>query len=639
MIGKTMTSPFQRLEQAQAFAEQKAWPQALSLLEGLSPLLRGEGRYLLAQAARECGRLDLALSAGQDYAREVQTAQAFLFVATTALRVPDHVLADQALEQAYQRCEGPSDPFFASIVQLRALVGEVLGSAVDLFARATEWYQACPNAPKAIAFYLQQLYIREDMLTVLDIARAYCQGDPDQWRVWGSYASAAQTLAELDEALYAHRQVFALNKEASLASNVLYSMQNNDAFDEQALEQEHVKLCQELWPGNGTDQMPALIQATARQPWDGKRRLKIGYVSGDFSHHSVGSFLISLFEHHDRGQFEIYCFSRSTYSDRMTERFMHFADHWRIIKDMDDDAAAQVIAQDEIDILVDLAGHTAPGSLGVFARRPAAVQVTWLGYPGITGLAAMDGRIADRIVDPCDADGRPPIALSGERSLHLPHGYHCWRPLIDCPDVAPLPEGPPVLGYYGSFNKVSKTTFDLWVKTLQAIPQATFRIKSKGLAREESRAYVRNRFAEAGVDPDRVIVIGWKEFKSHHMAAYNDLHLAFDPTPYNGTTTVCEALWMGVPSMSLRGQPRRRSALVTESLYTVIGQDLVDQFIAQDSQDFIEKVASLLADRPRLSQWRASLRQRISSSPLQDGPGFTRGFESALIGFIKEIGR
>jgi predicted O-linked N-acetylglucosamine transferase (SPINDLY family) len=385
--------------------------------------------------------------------------------------------------------------------------------------------------------------------------------------------------------------------------------------------------------------MPALFHTTARQPWDGQRRLKIGYVSGDFSHHSVGSFLISLFEHHDRRQFEIYGFSKNGYSDQMTERFMELADHWRPINGMDDAAAAQVIVGDEIDILVDLAGHTAPGSLGIFARRPAAVQVTWLGYPGISGLRAMDARIADRIVDPCDADGRPPVALSGERSLHLPHGYHCWRPLVACPDVTPLPDGPPVLGYYGSFNKVSKTTFDLWVKTLQAIPQAKFQIKSKGLGREESRAYLRNRFAEAGVDPDRLIVMGWKQSKSHHMEAYNDLHLALDPTPYNGTTTVCEALWMGVPSMSLRGQPRRRAALVTESLYTVIGQDLVDQFIGQDAEDFIAKVAALLADRPRLSQWRACLRQRIANSPLQDGPGFARDCEGALIGLVKEIGR
>lgn len=634
-----MESPYKRLQKAQVLVGQKAWHTALPLLEELWPLLKGEGLDLLATCARECGRYDLAVQAGQAYAEGVQTVQAFLFVATTALRIPDYERAERALEEAYRLCQGSEDPFFESVVRLRALVGEALGGDIDLLARAKEWYQTNPKAEKAVAFYLQQLYFRDELVEVVRLSRLSCTAEQTFWRVWGSYAFAAQALGLLDEALKAHWQAYHLDGGAALGSNALYCMPNLDHITQPVLEKAHVQLCEELWPGNGTPRMPPSYRLGSRRPWDGRRRLRIGYVSGDFSFHSVGSFLISLIEKHDRARFEIFCYNKRDEEDQMKAIFRSLSDGWRDIYDLDDDEAVQRIAQDDIDVLVDLAGHTSPCSLGIFARRPAPVQVTWLGYPDITGLAAMDARFSDRIVDPCDSDGQPPVTLSGERIIHLPRGYHCWRSQIISPDVTPLPEGPPLLGYFGSLGKMSQTTFKLWVDTLKAAPEARLLMKRKGLDNAATRQYFFDLFAEAGIPPERIVLNGWSAGKKEHLSAYSEIHLALDAAPYNGTTTVCEGLWMGVPSISLRGERGRRSANVTESLYAAVGQDLVDQFIAVDRADYAAKVAGLIADRPRLAQWRATLRQRITDSPLRDEEGFARDFEAAIIGLVKDLGR
>jgi protein O-GlcNAc transferase len=308
--------------------------------------------------------------------------------------------------------------------------------------------------------------------------------------------------------------------------------------------------------------------------------------------------------------------------DAVTERFKGHADRWFTTVGMSNETLAQGIVQHGIDILVDLAGHTAKNRLPMFARKPAPVQVTWLGYPNTTGLEAMDYRLVDAVTDPeGEAD-----AFASERLVRLPGGFLCYGAREDAP--APVQPACLTTGVFtfGSFNnpaKLSGATLDVWARLLARLPTARLLLKGKPFAEAATRAIYLERLAERGVAADRIELVGWLP-EREHLALYDRVDVALDPFPYNGTTTTCEALWMGVPVVTLRGD--RHAARVGASLLTQVG---LSDLIADSMEAYTEIAVASAGDVARLVDLRQSLRPRMAASPLCDAPAFARRVEAA----------
>ncbi len=284
---------------------------------------------------------------------------------------------------------------------------------------------------------------------------------------------------------------------------------------------------------------------------DADRCLRIGYLSADFRNHSVAFFIEPIIQHHDRKDFQVFCYHSDGRADAVTERLRQRADHWRECATLDDDALARQIRDDGIDILVDLSGHSAGHRLGVMARRPAAVQASYLGYPGTTGLPSVDYRITDVASDPPGCE-----ALSVEQPLRLPNSYFCYRPPVDAPPVTVPPVQINGCITFGSFNalyKLSDPLLDTWAEALRAMPETRLLLKCKDLSSPEACMRLVGRFQARGIDATRLELHHWHEQSANHLGHYANVDIALDTFPYNGATTTMEALWMGVPVVSLCG--------------------------------------------------------------------------------------
>ncbi|MCM0020244.1 MAG: glycosyltransferase [Tagaea sp.] len=352
---------------------------------------------------------------------------------------------------------------------------------------------------------------------------------------------------------------------------------------------------------------------------DPERRLRVAYVSPDFANHSCSYFLAPLLAAHDRAKVELFAYSDVATPDGVTQAFQGLDLVWRDMTGRDDDAFAAQARADGIDVLVDCAGHTTGNRLTAFARRAAPVQVTWLGYPGTTGLDVFDAR-------PVDAETDPPDAVASEPLIRVKDGFLAYLP----PPYAPEPGPPPFArnGFvtFGSFNnlpKLNPRTLALWARAVAAVPDARLLIKARGLDEAPTAKRVRAALAAAGLPAERVDLRGFVDGVAAHIAVYGEVDIALDPTPYNGTTTTCEALWMGVPVLTLAGD--RHASRVGVSLLTRVG---LDDLIAATPEDFVARAAALAADPAKLGELRAGLRARLAASALCDGHRLARAFET-----------
>lgn len=355
---------------------------------------------------------------------------------------------------------------------------------------------------------------------------------------------------------------------------------------------------------------------------DQARRLRVGYVSPDLREHSVASFFEPLLEMHDPGKFEIFCYSSAAGPDLVTRRLQTLSHHWRDIAKTRDDAVVGMVRRDKVDILVDLAGHTSGNRLGVFLKRSAPVQVTWLGYPNTTGLTDMDYRFTDAIADP-EGQGK----YYSEKLLRLPGCFLCYQAPEKSPDVAELPAQQNGYLTFGSFNNVAKlndTVFDLWAELLQCVDGSKIVIKNTSLSDAQSKSRVMDYFMARGIDSDRVEVIGYIEAREDHLAYYSRIDIALDCFPYNGTTTSCEALWMGVPTISLVGE--FHAARVGFSLLSAAG---MSDWCVRSKGDYIGLAKHWSVDISGLAKLRAGLRERLCASALCDKKTFAADMEQA----------
>jgi len=355
------------------------------------------------------------------------------------------------------------------------------------------------------------------------------------------------------------------------------------------------------------------------------KTLKVGLVSADLRATPVARFLMSLLPEIDTGRLELFAYSLATQDDEITERLRRSIPYWRAVRYSSDDELQTAILEDGIDVLIDLLGHTGIMRLPVFAGKPAPVTATWLGYSGTTGIFNMDYIIADRHV-------APPAAADQfvETIWPMPDSYLCFTPPEEAQHVAPLPgldAGYVTFGSFNNVNKLSQATLALWARILGAVPASRLLLKYRGLDRPEVGGRVLQTLAAAGADVTRVELAGVTNTAKRHFQSYNRLDIGLDPFPYNGTTTTCGALWMGVPVLTLSGD--RFIARVGESLLNTVG---LGEWVAADEDEYVAKAVAMASDLPRLAALRASLRPQMAASPLCDAPRFARNFEAALRG-------
>lgn len=368
---------------------------------------------------------------------------------------------------------------------------------------------------------------------------------------------------------------------------------------------------------------PLPAQRPARREKASGERLRIGYVSGDFVRHSVSFFIEPLLEHHDTSGFEIVCYHNRARSDHVTERLKAHGHRWVECAGLSDAALARRIEADGIDILIDLAGPTAHSRLLMFALAPAPVQVSYLGYPTRSGMPTIDFRLTDRVIDPEDGP-----ALASERPLHLASTMFCFRP-----DAAPPIVPPPSAAgggriTFGSFNntaKVTDRTLALWAQVLHAVPTSRLVLKAASMAQGSVQAGILAFMAARGIEPGRLDLHSRRAGDMDHLSLYNEIDIALDTYPYNGATTTCEALWMGLPVVTRCGQTR--VSRMGASLLGAIGRA---GWVARTDANYVAIAVALASDPGALGAWRAGARDWLRSSPLLAQAGFTRRFEAAL---------
>jgi len=435
-------------------------------------------------------------------------------------------------------------------------------------------------------------------------------------RAWRNFGLMLLTQGRAEEAVAHVRRAVALDSDNTEAFRTLLFVLNYDpATSPETLFAEHRR-----WGYRHAPRQPGARQANVTA--DPHRRLRVGYVSPDFRAHSVAYFIEPVLARHDPEAFETYCYAEVAQPDAITARLRQYATHWRDTFGKSDDEVANMIRNDAIDILVDLAGHTAHNRLAVFARQPAPVQVTYLGYPNTTGLPQMDYRLTDVYADPPGQEGHHTETL-----VRLPRGFLCYAPPREAPAVGPAPASTAGHITFGSFNamaKINEGVVALWAKLLEAVPRSRLLMKNHSLRDAATRARYAALFEARGIAPDRLDLVGSLERPTEHLMLYNRVDIGLDPFPYNGTTTTCEALWMGVPVMTLAGD--RHAGRVGASLLTQVG---LTELVAQTPDDYVRLAAALAGDRERLTALRAALRERMQRSPLCDAQSFTRDLEAA----------
>lgn len=443
--------------------------------------------------------------------------------------------------------------------------------------------------------------------------------NPDYAEAYNNLGAVFKSQARTNKAISCYQKALQIKPDFVAAhSNLLYVSHYHESIDPVQLFLDHKQWAKlHALPLSNTIQ-PHLND---RSP---ERRLRVGYVSPDFCMHPVVNFIEPILASHDRSVFEIFCYSDVVCPDAATDHLKSLAGCWRDIAGMSDEQIADLIRDDQIDILVDLAGHTAYNRMLLFARKPAPIQVTYLGYPNTTGLSTMDYRITDSWADPPGEIDH----LYSEELVRLPHCFLCYRLPGTCPETAKLPALTNRQITFGSFNNLAKVTPEviaLWSAILEAVPDARMIMKSKPLADKNTRQHIREMFVKNGVTAARVNLIGFTSTFAEHLELYNSVDIGLDTLPYNGVTTTCEALWMGVPVIVLAGG--NHASRVGVSLLSNIG---LTDLIAESTEAYLEKAVKLAGDLKCLEKLRTNLRSMMSDSPLMDAQGFTHALEEAF---------
>jgi len=486
-----------------------------------------------------------------------------------------------------------------------------VAEAVNCCRRAVELQPALAEAHNNLG---NALYVQGKLDEAAGCFRRALALRPDFAAALGNLAGLLKDQAQLDEALACHRcALTAAPDSAALHSNLIYALHFHAGTDAAALTAEQARWVQR----HAEPFMRSIGPYTNDRRAD--RRLRIGYVSPDFRRHAVGLNLLPLLDHHDHQQTEIFCYDDTLCPDLVSRRLRDTADVWRRIVGHGDEQVAAQVRDDQIDILVDLALHTARNRLLVFARKPAPVQVSFAGYPGSTGLPTIDYRLTEPQLYPQECDD--PSATN--EAFRLPDTFWCYQPWAGEVAVNSLPAvevGQVTFGCLGNFGKVNAAVLALWARVLTQVEGSRLMLRA---AEGSHRQWAQNLLAERGVAADRVQFVGGLPHRQY-LEVYQHIDVGLDTFPYNGHTTSLDALWMGVPVVSLVGQTAVGRAGLSQLTNLGLAELAVDT-----PERFVAVAAALAQDLPRLAELRATLRSRMQRSPLMDAARFARNVEAA----------
>jgi predicted O-linked N-acetylglucosamine transferase (SPINDLY family) len=502
-------------------------------------------------------------------------------------------------------------------VEAYANLGVALSTQGQLHEAVVCYQKALALNPNSAKIYnnLGNTLNRLDQLTdaVASFQRAL-ELDPLLADAHYNLGNALRSQGRLTEAITCYQRALTLNPSAMTQSALVLTLNCAVDYDGATIFAEHQKFDEHYAkPLASSMTLPGNERSSGR-------RLKIGYVSPDFRKHSVAYFMAPILAHHNHDQFEIFCYYHDTKIDDMTRRFQQYADHFLPCAELSDEELAARIRTDQIDILIDLAGHTPKHRLLVFARKPAPLQVTYLGYPNTTGLTAIDYRLTDKYVDNQEINEK----FNSELPIKLPASFFCYQPYDDTPVVNNLPaldQGYVTFSSFNNYVKVNPPLFELWAEILQALPTAKLVIQTKELQDTGTRQAFQAQMAHWGIAAERLIITPFAP-PPEYLKTYHQVDIALDSYPFNGGTTTCEALWMGIPVVTLVGT--RQVSRLGLSILSTLG---LTELIASSPQEYINICLKLANDLDYLKNLRATMRHRMQTSPLMDASSFTHHLE------------
>ena len=529
-----------------------------------------------------------------------------------------HTAADEAIEEYRKVAKMRPD-----LPVVHAHLGETLhqrrrlDEAIESYRRAIRLQPNLPEPNYNLGVVLAEAGRTEEAISAYQSA---IRVKPDYAAAHFNLAVAMGETAPVEDVLHEFREVLRIDPQQRVAfDNALHLQHYIPTIEQKALFEEHREWARRF-------EAPVLAAAKPLESdRDPERRLRIGYVSRDFRTHSVSFFIEPILRAHDRTRFEIYCYADEIVPDETTRRLRELADAWQDTTALSDEELADQVRADQIDILIDLAGHTDQNRLMVFARKPAPLQATWLGYPDTTGMASIDFRITDVHADPAGAE-----AFATEKLLRLPSGW-CYQPPQSAPPpVAEVRERSGItFGCFNSIAKINAPLAALWSDLLKRSRGSRLLLKARGLDNRDVAARVAKMFTQHGIEPDRLELVGAASSIGDHLATYHRIDVALDTFPYHGTTTTCEALWMGVPVVTLAGHTH--ASRVGVSLLTHVG---VRDWVAPNRGRYIDYA---LAAADATDVRGAALRDRVRVSALMDAATTTASLERELLNATRAL--
>ena len=372
--------------------------------------------------------------------------------------------------------------------------------------------------------------------------------------------------------------------------------------------------------------------ALPKPPFPKTQKIKVGFVSSDFYSHSVCYFLFSLFPFYSKKRFEFHLFSNTSYNrfDQVTEAYKQLTDFWHDITKLSDKEAAKLIKKEQISVLFDLNGYTpAPVRIGIFGQRPAPVQISWLGYPNTTGMKSMDYRITDNYADSPEAD-----KYYTEKLLRFNTPFLCYSPSVMAKSInteflEKTGSEPLIFGSFNNTTKITDETISLWCAVLKRVPNSRMYLKSKAFNDPKMSNFYLEKFTSIGIEKERIEIKGYSFFEKDHLNEYLKIDIALDTIPYNGTTTTCEAMFMGVPTIALMGEShvaRVSAALNSQAGFT--------EFVAKTEQEFVEIAEFWAVHKKKLCEYKNSMRTKMLASPLCNPKMFTEEWERVVSSLV-----
>ena len=580
----------------------------------LEPALRLGG--LLGQR-RKHDEAKAVLTAALDYHPESVDAHFLLAAALEGMG-----LADEAIDE-YRRAI-LLDPTFAPAHYNLGVALESRGQLEE----AAEQYILAHRCESGLAEAANNLgKVRQKQRRLEDAIEAYGRAIESRpaWSIpHENLAGALQSQGRIEEAVAEYRKAVELDPtDPQTHSSLLVALNNLPGADAAMVFGEHT-----AWAARHASAPAMQAHANSRDP---ERRLRVGYVGACFCDHPLAAFVEPILTNHDGEQFEVVCYSNSATDDAITRRLRERADLWRDVRPIFDDRAARLIQEDQVDILIDLSGHTPLNRLGIFAHKPAPVQATYLGYPNTTGIGHIDYWLTAATGGSSPAPAPQPRA---ERKLAAIESAYCFAAPIDAPEVSPLPmlsNGYTTFGCFTILARVNAHLLDLWAAVLAESIGSRLVLRAPGLADEGTRQRLIEQFAARYVTEDRIDLLPLPTSERETLEAYAQIDLALDTLPHNGLLATCQAMWMGVPVLTLAGD--RVASRIGSNLLRAAA---LDEFIVGQTDDYILEAALAGAEPERIRDIRSSLRERMRASRLMDGKQYVRNLEQTYRGWWRD---